>query len=958
MSSGFQYNSSFTFSHPGWESDPVADYAELALARVTAEAPDPGPIEDLTTFAQQLHTTGLPICEAADLEDLNDGAAIGSGTTMTVFKCLWKSKNKAVAVKRVNLGIALGQSQHEAHSQKYSGLLKSLLREMRVMNHPWCKAHPNFVELLGISWDAVTSDGGISSYRPAMIVELADPTTPQLRDLVKSSRYPLGLTEQGMMFDLLTDVAEGVTMLHAMKIVHGDLKPDNILLFRTKDRLVAKLSDFGFCSPFTDIEYKIGGTPYWNAPECMPDAPEELRAFRKTITRDLYSFGLVMAYSLFSILPYDEEGEHDADTMTVQDWKLNQDASIFLHEQIIVYVLDFHSIYKVAPESLHGLDLRPHDLLWFQIWAAMTELLRQHPNERNIRMAHMHSVFKTPHSLSDIFIPQTNSTRSGTSIETTSPVFRPKMVSSMGHGLQKRQFGKFDPFRLGQIPEAVQSLLLEDFEHRYSSAADGSPEVSDLALVLSNCHSRGFGCPPSAAKAREYETLAAQAGSDAAQIQATFHGLVDGFDCSVTSEQKRVWLKTAICIIFFGHNPNNARRNAFLDGLERVSVELLDHAILYSFAKSFMDERIIYNLEFDGAAEDELFSMVVNDERDKLVAALKSDRKLLVQKKGGFTILHVAADYCREEIIQDLVRGFSMHPDTKSDYGDTPIERAAETGSIDCVRLLISLGADIKPLADQELFSSVVITGTRNTIKDSPVSGTASLLSLLCRAVEEVSEDPTSGQTLINGRYMSGNENQGIAPGSPLELAVSVLNYDSVIALLNLGADPNIYNYLPPLQIAVSLREPLLALLLLTHGALPNTVGRTDGDTALHCANEVNGTEFAETPRNDIIPWQQFVKEGVEAIDVDSDESLTARVKACITILLHFGADLEARNSEGQTALVQAVRMGDYSTAKYLLQMGADIESRDDEGNIALLGIESEEVQQWCRDKGLGIGTR
>ncbi|TVY64556.1 Ankyrin-3 [Fusarium oxysporum f. sp. cubense] len=859
MFSGFQYNSSFTFSHPGWESDPVAEYAELALARVTAEAPDPGPIEDLTTFAQQLHTTGLPICEAADLEDLNDGAAIGSGTTMTVFKCLWKSKNKAVAVKRVNLGIALGQSQHEAHSQKYSGLLKSLLREMRVMNHPWCKAHPNFVELLGISWDAVTSDGGISSYRPAMIVELADPTTPQLRDLVKSSRYPLGLKEQGMMLDLLTDVAEGVTMLHAMKIVHGDLKPDNILLFRTKDRLVAKLSDFGFCSPFTDIEYKIGGTPYWNAPECMPDAPEELRAFRKTITRDLYSFGLVMAYSLFSILPYDEEGEHDADTMTVQDWKLNQDASIFLHEQIIVYVLDFHS---------------------------------------------------------------------------------------------------FDPFRLGQIPEAVQSLLLEDFEHRYSSAADGSPEVADLALVLSNCHSRGFGCPPSAAKAREYETLAAQAGSDAAQIQATFHGLVDGFDCSVTSEQKRVWLKTAICIIFFGHNPDNARRNAFLDALERIPVELLDHAILYSFAKSFMDERIIYNLEFDGAAEDELFSMVVNDERDKLVAALKSDRKLLGQKKGGFTILHVAADYCREEIIQDLVRGFSMHPDTKSDYGDTPIERAAETGSIDCVRLLISLGADIKPLADQELFSSVVITGTRNTIKDSPVSGTASLLSLLCRAVEEDSEDPTSGQTLINGRYMSGNENEGIAPGSPLELAVSVLNYDSVIALLNLGADPNTYNYLPPLQIAVSLREPLLALLLLTHRALPNTVGRTDGDTALHCANEVNGTEFAEAPRNEIIPWQQFVKEEVEAIDVDSDESLTARIKACITILLHFGADLEARNSEGETALVQAVRMGDYSTAKYLLQMGADIESRDDEGNIALLGIESEQVQQWCRDKELGIETQ
>jgi serine/threonine protein kinase len=99
-----------------------------------------------------------------------------------------------------------------------------------------------------------------------MIIELADPQTPQLGDLVARSRYPLVIEAQQLMFDLLTDVAEGVTMLHGMKIVHGDLKPDNILLFPAQNRLVAKLSDFGFCSPFTDREFKIGGTVYWNAP--------------------------------------------------------------------------------------------------------------------------------------------------------------------------------------------------------------------------------------------------------------------------------------------------------------------------------------------------------------------------------------------------------------------------------------------------------------------------------------------------------------------------------------------------------------------------------------------------------------------------------------------------------------------------------------------------------------------
>ncbi|KAF9769894.1 hypothetical protein IL306_012611 [Fusarium sp. DS 682] len=918
------------------------------------ETPQPGPIEDFATFAQQLHSTGLPICEANDLEDLNDGASIGSGTTMTVFKCLWKSKNKTVAVKRVNLGIALGQSQIEAHSQEYSDLLKSLLRELRVMNHPWCRAHPNFVDLLGVSWDVITSDEGISSYRPAMIVELADPTTPQLRDLITSSQYPLSLEAQMLMLDLLTDVAEGVTMLHAMKIVHGDLKPDNILLFQTKDRLTAKLSDFGFCSPFTDTEFKIGGTLYWNAPECMPNAPEQLHIFRNTITRDLYSFGLIMSYSLFAVLPYGNGGEDDADMMVVQNWKLNEDARIFLHQQIVVYVSCFHAIHNPVLGSLYGLNFQAHDLLWFQIWAAMTELLRKHPDDRNMRLGHMHSVFKTPKGLGDVFTPQIHSSPSN---GTTDPVFRPKMVSSMGHGLQKRQFGKFDPFRLDHIPAEVQSLLLKDFETRYSSAADGSPEAADLALVLSNCHNRGFGCPPSSEKARQYETLAAQAGSDAAQIQAIFHGLVAGFDFSVTNRQKLTWLKTAICIIFFGHNPDSARLGAFRDALENIPGELLHHALPYSFIKSYMDERIIYNLTFDGAAEDELFSLVVNDERDKLVSTLKSDRKLLDQKKGGFTLLHIAADYCREEIIQELVHGFNMHPDIKSDYGDTPIERAAETGSVDCVRLLISLGADIKPLADQDLFSSVVMTGTRHTIKDSPVRGTSALLSLLCRVVEEVSGDPKSSQTLVNGKYISGNESEDIQPSSPLELAVSVLNYDSVIALLNLGADPNVYNYLPPLQIAVSLSEPLLALLLLIYGALPNTTSRADGDTALHCANEVTVTEFAEAPRNDIIPWQQFVKEGVEPIDVDNDESVATRVKACITILLHFGADLEARNSEGETPLVTAVGGRDFKTAEYLLEMGADINAKDKEGNVLLLGLESEDIQRWCRDKGLGIGT-
>ena len=169
-----------------------------------------------------------------------------------------------VAVKRINLGIPLGKSMLEIHEEEYRASLKSLFLELRVMNHPWFKAHPNIVDLLGVSWDYIGGDETISSYRPSMIVELADQIVPTLKDFMSLSKE--ALINERLIFDLLTDAAEGVTMLHATKIVHGDLKPENILLFSAPKRLVAKLSDFGFCSPFIEIRDRIGGTYYWNAP--------------------------------------------------------------------------------------------------------------------------------------------------------------------------------------------------------------------------------------------------------------------------------------------------------------------------------------------------------------------------------------------------------------------------------------------------------------------------------------------------------------------------------------------------------------------------------------------------------------------------------------------------------------------------------------------------------------------
>lgn len=258
-----------------WESFPstllssefslIDEYVDSTLSKVASDIGGPV-IDSLTTFVIQLQETDLTVCTPDDLVDMNGGEAIGHGTTMTVFKCHWKSKNRAVAVKKINLGIPLGTSVLDVHEEEYRGLLKSLLLEVRVMNHPWFRAHPNFVDLFGVSWDQTPGDNEISSHRPSLVVELADQTTPTLKDFVVRQKDNLVETDFQLVFDLLTDVAEGMTMLHAAKIVHGDLKPENVLLFPAPRRLVAKLSDFGFCSPFVESRDRIGGTTYWNAP--------------------------------------------------------------------------------------------------------------------------------------------------------------------------------------------------------------------------------------------------------------------------------------------------------------------------------------------------------------------------------------------------------------------------------------------------------------------------------------------------------------------------------------------------------------------------------------------------------------------------------------------------------------------------------------------------------------------
>jgi len=84
-----------------------------------------------------------------------------------------------------------------------------------------------------------------------------------------------------------------------LDIVHGDVKPENVLIFNNERGLpVPKVADFGFsCLGAKDTDMiRMPKTPPWEAPEWHPRG-FTIAAAKKA---DFYSFGLLCVWILFN----------------------------------------------------------------------------------------------------------------------------------------------------------------------------------------------------------------------------------------------------------------------------------------------------------------------------------------------------------------------------------------------------------------------------------------------------------------------------------------------------------------------------------------------------------------------------------------------------------------------------------------------------------------------------------
>ncbi len=203
------------------------------------------------------------------------------------------------------------------------------------------------MHLLAVSWDDDEGYWANHLFPPLMVVEVANADTPTLDTFyMNRSRSKSFSTDIGF----IADIADGLSALHRCGVVHGDLKPQNVLLFddpETKGGLVAKVADFGFSNIEFLKESIRGESERWKAPERIHGCPEQIMIAMQELdvpgcASDVYSFGLVAIFVALDgvdslAIQGIENGKSDVVEQAIRELKLTDQARIKVKKRLRAY---------------------------------------------------------------------------------------------------------------------------------------------------------------------------------------------------------------------------------------------------------------------------------------------------------------------------------------------------------------------------------------------------------------------------------------------------------------------------------------------------------------------------------------------------------------------------------------------------------------------------------------------
>ncbi|KAG8974661.1 hypothetical protein FRC05_006995 [Tulasnella sp. 425] len=273
---------------PGHSRDPTSRSHEDGISRVDSLQPD-YPANQGAGGAADLEKWINFITVVPD-QDGRFKSKIGSRPVYGGFSDVWECDAKFSDGTTISVAVKKFRAVHIPHDADEnavtSKLLKRLSKELRI----WMNLnHRNITPLLGfvLSGDFCMispwyANGNVASY---------------------ISRHP-----EADRIKLVSDVACGLAYLHsrALPVIHGDMKPDNVLIDETGDAVII---DFGLSSvmetettlatSFTSASLQDAGNPRWMAPELLME-----EGCARSLSTDIYSFGCVALYIYTGEIPF------------------------------------------------------------------------------------------------------------------------------------------------------------------------------------------------------------------------------------------------------------------------------------------------------------------------------------------------------------------------------------------------------------------------------------------------------------------------------------------------------------------------------------------------------------------------------------------------------------------------------------------------------------------------------
>uniref|UniRef100_UPI0037E85AE0 serine/threonine-protein kinase 36 n=1 Tax=Semicossyphus pulcher TaxID=241346 RepID=UPI0037E85AE0 len=189
---------------------------------------------------------------------------VGEGSFGRVHKGRKRFTGQVVALKFMP---KVGRSEKE---------LRSLKREIEIMRD---LQHPNIVQLYD-SFETETEVVVVTEYAEGQLFQILEDD---------------GNLPESQVSEIACQLVSALYYLHSHRILHRDMKPQNILLGKSG---VVKLCDFGFAramSVSTLVLTSIKGTPLYMSPELVEEKPYDH-------TADLWSLGCIL-YELHTGAP-------------------------------------------------------------------------------------------------------------------------------------------------------------------------------------------------------------------------------------------------------------------------------------------------------------------------------------------------------------------------------------------------------------------------------------------------------------------------------------------------------------------------------------------------------------------------------------------------------------------------------------------------------------------------------